>query len=98
MNPRVLNMTLRFCYGREFFDWITQDKGYARKLTEFGEIINPAGMREIKDYPNLTVAMEKRGWHAARVRKPMSRSERTKWTGRTVPSVRASCIGPTVQP
>ena len=37
-------------YGREFFEWITRDKGYARKLTEFGDIINPAGMREIKDY------------------------------------------------
>jgi len=58
-------------YGREFFEWITRDKGYARKLTEFGDIINPAGMREIKDYPNLTAAMEKRGWKEARIRKLM---------------------------
>ena len=58
-------------YGREFFDWITHDKGYARKLTEFGDIINPEGMREIKDYPNLTAAMEKRGWKEARIRKVM---------------------------
>ena len=58
-------------YGREFFDWITHDKGYARKLTEFGDIINPAGMREIKDYPNLTGTMEKRGWKEGRIRKLM---------------------------
>jgi len=58
-------------YGPEFFDWITRDKGYARKLTEFGDIINPEGMREIKDYPNLTAAMEKRGWKEARIRKVM---------------------------
>jgi membrane dipeptidase len=58
-------------YGREFFDWITHDKGYARKLTEFGDIVNPAGMREIKDYPNLTAAMQKRGWKEARIRKLM---------------------------
>jgi membrane dipeptidase len=58
-------------YGREFFDWITHDKGYARKLTEFGDIVNPAGMREIKDYPNLTAAMQKRGWKEQRIRKVM---------------------------
>jgi membrane dipeptidase len=58
-------------YDRPFFDWITHDKGYARKLTEFGDIINPAGMREIKDYPNLTAAMEKRGWKEERIRKVM---------------------------
>ena len=58
-------------YDREFFEWITHDKGYARKLTEFGEIVNPAGIREIKDYPNLTAAMQKRGWKESRVRKVM---------------------------
>jgi len=58
-------------YDREFFDWITHDKGYARKLTEFGDIVNPAGMREIKDYPNLSAAMQKRGWKEGRIRKVM---------------------------
>ncbi|HEY7758865.1 MAG TPA: dipeptidase [Burkholderiales bacterium] len=58
-------------HGRAFFDWITHDKGYARKLTEFGDIINPAGMREIEDYPNLTAAMVRRGWKEARMRKVM---------------------------
>ena len=58
-------------YDRKFFEWITHDKGYARKLTEFGDIINPAGIREIKDYPNLTAAMQKRGWNESRIRKVM---------------------------
>jgi membrane dipeptidase len=58
-------------YDRKFFDWITHDKGYARKLTEFGDIVNPAGIREIKDYPNLTAAMQKRGWKEPRIRKVM---------------------------
>lgn len=58
-------------YDRNFFEWITHDKGYARKLTEFGDIVNPAGIREIKDYPNLTAAMQKRGWKESRIRKVM---------------------------
>ena len=56
-------------YGREFFDWITQDKGYARKLTEFGDVINPLGIRTIGEFPNLTAAMVKRGWSETRIRK-----------------------------
>lgn len=51
----------------EFFDWITRDKGDGRKLTEFGEIRNPAGLREIADFPNLTAAMDRAGWSAARI-------------------------------
>ena len=30
-------------YGQPFFDWITHDKGYARRLTDFGDVINPEG-------------------------------------------------------
>jgi membrane dipeptidase len=58
-------------YGREFFDWITHDKGYGRKLTDFGDVINPEGIRTIGDMPNLTAAMEKRGWKEGRIRKVM---------------------------
>jgi len=58
-------------YGREFFDWITHDKGYARKLTDFGDVINPEGIRTIGEMPNLTAAMQKRGWKDARIRKVM---------------------------
>ena len=31
-------------YGREFFHWITHDKGYGRKLTDFGDVIDPEGI------------------------------------------------------
>ena len=53
----------------QFFDWITHDKGYARKLTEFGDVINPLGIRTIGEFPNLTAAMLKRGWSESRIRK-----------------------------
>jgi membrane dipeptidase len=58
-------------YGREFFDWITHDKGYGRKLTDFGDVINPEGIRTIGEMPNLTAAMERRGWAEGRIRKVM---------------------------
>lgn len=58
-------------YGREFFDWLTHDGGHGRKLTEFGEIVNPAGIREIGDFPNLTAAMEKAAWPEPKIRKIM---------------------------
>ncbi|OYX74371.1 MAG: peptidase M19 [Rhizobiales bacterium 32-66-11] len=58
-------------YGKPFFDWITHDKGFGRKLTDFGAVINPEGFREIGDFPNLTAAMEQRGWSTARIEKVM---------------------------
>ena len=58
-------------YGDEFFRWITHDKGWGRKLVDFGPIMNPEGMRRIGDFPNLTAAMEKRGWPESRIRKVM---------------------------
>lgn len=54
-----------------FFDSLTHDKGYARKLTDFAEVINPLGMRRIGDFPNLTRAMEQAGWPEPRIRKVM---------------------------
>jgi membrane dipeptidase len=54
-------------YGKPFFDWITHDKGYGRKLTDFGDVINPEGIRTIGEWPNLTAAMEKRGWSADQI-------------------------------
>ncbi len=56
-------------YGRDFFEWITHDKGNGRKLTEFGEIINPEGIRTIGDFPNLTAAMIEAGWSEGKIRK-----------------------------
>ncbi len=58
-------------HERGFFEWITHDKGYARKLTDFGEIVNPEGIRTIGEMPNLTATMEKRGWREGRIRKVM---------------------------
>ncbi len=58
-------------YGQPFFDWITHDKGFGRKLTDFGAVINPEGFREIGDFPNLTAAMEQAGWSTSRIEKVM---------------------------
>jgi membrane dipeptidase len=54
-------------FGREFFEWITHDKGYGRRLTDFGDVINPDGMRTIGDWPNLADSMQRRGWNTARI-------------------------------
>ena len=54
-------------YGDDFFKWITHDKGMGRKLTDFGEIINPLGMRKIGDFPNLTRAMNKAKWSDGKI-------------------------------
>ena len=56
-------------YGPAFFDWITHDKGYARRLTAFGDIVNPKGIRTIGELPNLTAAMVRKGWSEKRIRK-----------------------------
>ena len=58
-------------YGDEFFEWLTHDKGYARRLTEFGEIVNPRGMRTLGEFPNLTAAMEEADWPESKIRKIM---------------------------
>jgi len=58
-------------YGQDFFDWITHDKGTARKLIDFGPVQNPLGIRTIGEFPNLTAAMEKSGWAEAKIRKVM---------------------------
>ncbi|MBX6369118.1 MAG: dipeptidase [Rhodospirillales bacterium] len=54
-----------------FFEWLTHDKGYARRLTTFGDVVNPAGIRTIGEFPNVTRAMEKAGWAERRIRKVM---------------------------
>jgi membrane dipeptidase len=56
-------------HDRAFFEWITHDKGSARQLTEFGEIVNPDGMRVIGDFPNLTAAMLNAGWPETKIRR-----------------------------
>lgn len=58
-------------YGEEFFSYLNHDKGRFRKLVDFGPVIMPEGIRRIEDFPNLTAAMERRGWPETRVRKVM---------------------------
>lgn len=58
-------------HGSDFFDWLTRDKGYARRLVEFGEIINPEGFRRLGEFPNLTAGMQRRGWSESQIRKVM---------------------------
>lgn len=58
-------------HDEEFFRWITHDKGDARKLVDFGAVINPKGMRRIAEYPNLTAAMQKAGWRESKIQKVM---------------------------
>jgi membrane dipeptidase len=54
-----------------FFEWLTHDKGHARRLATFTEVINPEGIRKIGDFPNLTRAMEKAHWAERKIRKVM---------------------------
>ena len=56
-------------YGDSFFDWITHDKGRHRRLTDFGTVRNPDGIRTIAEIPNLTEAMQRAGWTEPRIRK-----------------------------
>jgi membrane dipeptidase len=62
-----------FTQGREPEDMniFLHDKGYARRLLEIGDIVMPKGIRGIEDFPNLTAAMERRGWAETRIRKVM---------------------------
>ncbi|MCL9783376.1 dipeptidase [Vibrio sp. S4M6] len=58
-------------HGQPFFEWLTHDKGYARRLTDFGEIINPEGIRTLGEFPNLTDALLRHGFSETLVRKIM---------------------------
>jgi len=62
-----------FTQGQDdaFFDWLTHDKGYARTLTRFGEIVNPLGIRTVGEFPNLTACLLKHGLPGRVVRKIM---------------------------
>ncbi|WP_293267384.1 dipeptidase [Neptunomonas sp.] len=62
-----------FTQGQDqnFFEYLTHDKGYARRLTRFGKIINPEGIRTVGEFPNLTEALLRRGFSETQVRKIM---------------------------
>ncbi|PWV62251.1 dipeptidase [Plasticicumulans acidivorans] len=56
-------------YDQPFFEWLTHDKGYLRRLTRFGKIKNPTGFETIGEFPSLTAAMLRAGWSETKVRK-----------------------------
>lgn len=64
-------------HGHEFFEWLTHDKGRWRRLTNFGKVVNPDGIRTIGDFPNLAGAMQKQGWSASRIEKVLGKN----WMG-----------------
>ena len=56
-------------HGDEFFDWLRQDKGYARRANPGrGRAPFVKGMETLADYPRLTQAMVRRGWPESRIR------------------------------
>jgi len=58
--------------GQEAFDYYTRDKGTGRMLLpRLGSVTFPDGFGSIQEFPNLTRAMERRGWAATRIRKVM---------------------------
>jgi len=61
-------------YDKGFFDWITHDKGRYRRLTNFGTVLNPEGIRTIGEFPNLTQAMEQAGWATSRIEKVLGQN------------------------
>lgn len=61
-------------YGQTFFEWLTHDKGRHRRLTDFGTVQNPEGIRTIGEFPNLTAAMERAGWAAQRIEKVLGQN------------------------
>jgi membrane dipeptidase len=58
-------------HDQTFFDMLTHDKGYARRLTNFGKIVNPLGIRTLGEFPNLTATMLKHDWSEQKIRKVM---------------------------
>lgn len=60
-----------FTQGQDeaFFDWLRQDKGYARRVNPGrGKAPFVKGMETLAGYPRLTAAMERRGWSERRIR------------------------------
>jgi membrane dipeptidase len=60
-----------FTQGQDeaFFDWLRHDKGYARRMVPTrGTAPFVNGLGTLAEYPNLTRAMQKRGWSEARIR------------------------------
>ncbi len=59
---------------RAFFEWLCHDKGYARRLVDFADVVNPCGIRRIGEFPNLTAAMQQAGWRDSKTAKIMGQN------------------------
>ena len=60
-----------FTQGQDdaYFDWLRRDKGYARRANPgSGKAPFVKGLDSLAHYPNLTAAMERRGWPQSRIR------------------------------
>ncbi len=57
-----------------FFTWINRDKGEGRKLVDFGEALELEGFRRSSEFPNITAAMERRGWKADRIERVLGQN------------------------
>jgi membrane dipeptidase len=59
----------------EFFDYLSHDKGYARRVVPkrpgSGVTVMPEGLRKTGEFGNLTAALQQRGWPESRIRKVM---------------------------
>lgn len=54
-------------HDEAFFEWISRDKGYGRRLTNLGEIKNPVGIESVSKFGAISSAMERRGWPKRRI-------------------------------
>ncbi len=55
----------------DWFDWLRRDKGDGRWLMPARGVTAPLpkGFERLSEYPNLTLAMQRRGWPGPRIRK-----------------------------
>jgi membrane dipeptidase len=58
-------------HGSEFLEWIMRDKGRGRLVIseplDQVSLALPPGLERLSDWPNLTTAMERRGWSELRI-------------------------------
>ncbi len=61
-------------HGEDFFTWINSDKGNGRKLVDFKNATALNGFETLDKFPELTAAMERRGWPSSRIERVMGQN------------------------